>query len=187
MKKRYLSVATILLVAASLGLNSCIGSFSLTKKVISWNQQVGNKFVNELVFFAFWILPVYEVTSLADMLVINSIEFWSGTNPITASTKTIETEHGRYLVDCDGTGYTITHEPTGQTTRLNFDMPTQTWSVEVGGEDIPFMTYIDSNTVKMLSPEGGMQTVCLDAESVMAYQEEVQNVMGHQYASLMMR
>ena len=37
-----------------------------------------SKFVNELVFFAFWILPVYEVSGLADLLVLNSIEFWSG-------------------------------------------------------------------------------------------------------------
>lgn len=51
--------------------------FSLTNKLLTWNRQVGSKFVNELVFFALWILPVYEVSGLADLLVLNSIEFWA--------------------------------------------------------------------------------------------------------------
>ncbi len=108
MKKKYLSVAVILTVAASLVSTSCIGSFSLTNKLLSWNQTVGNKFVNELVFFAFWILPVYEVSGLADLLVLNSIEFWSGENPVAKGKKVIEGNDGRYLVECDGKGYTIT-------------------------------------------------------------------------------
>ena len=77
MKKRIFSVCAIL-VAGSLMFSSCIGSFGLSNKVLTWNQQVGSKFVNELVFIGFWILPVYEISLLADLLVINSIEFWSG-------------------------------------------------------------------------------------------------------------
>ncbi|MDE6279855.1 MAG: DUF3332 domain-containing protein, partial [Paramuribaculum sp.] len=85
MKKKILNVAVITLLCGSmLPLSSCIGSFSLTNKLLSWNRQVDNKFVNELVFFAFWILPVYEVAGAADLLVLNSIEFWSGSNPMEA-------------------------------------------------------------------------------------------------------
>ena len=114
MKKYKIAVGAILIAGASLTFSSCIGSFSLTNKMLAWNRSIGNKFVNELVFFCFWILPVYEVTALADVLVINSIEFWSGSNPLSASTKAVDTEQGRYLIDCDGKGYTITFEPTGQ-------------------------------------------------------------------------
>lgn len=173
MKKFYLTVATVLMVGASLTFSSCIGSFGLTNRVLSWNNQVGSKFVNELVFFAFWVLPVYEVTSLADLLVLNSIEFWSGSNPLSASTKTIDTEQGRYLVDCDGKGYTITFEPTGQQTRLDFCEETQTWSVNVGGEQYPFMTMLDDSHVRMITPEGDFRTVTLDSRGVMAYGEMV--------------
>lgn len=173
MKKHYLTVATLLLVGSSLTLSSCIGSFALTDKVLDWNNQIGSKFVNELVFFAFWVLPVYEVTSLADMLVLNSIEFWSGNNPLTASTKVIDTEHGRYLVDCDGKGYTITHELTGEQTRLNFDEPTQTWSVNFDGTDYPFMTMVDDTRVKMITPSGEFRSVSLTQEDVTAYAVEV--------------
>ena len=50
------------MLAGSFLFSSCIGSFALSNKVLSWNQQIGNKFVNEIVFFGFWILPVYEIT-----------------------------------------------------------------------------------------------------------------------------
>ena len=43
-------------------------------------------------FIAFWIVPVYEISALADVLVINSIEFWSGSNPVAdvGNVKTID-------------------------------------------------------------------------------------------------
>lgn len=169
MKKYCLTAGIALTLACSLSLSSCIGSFALTNKVLSWNNQVGNKFVNELVFFAFWILPVYEVTGIADLLVINSIEFWSGNNPLTASTKTVNTEHGRYLIDCDGKGYTVTYAATGDKMRLNFDEEDQTWSYNLDGKDVPFMTFIDADHVKMIAPDGTMTPVELSETGVLAY------------------
>ena len=95
MKKTRLTVAIVCALMGSMMLPSCIGSFTLTNKLLSWNNQVGSKFVNELVFFAFWILPVYEVSALADVLVLNSIEFWSGSNPVAAgTTRTIQGNDG---------------------------------------------------------------------------------------------
>lgn len=173
MKKRYLSVALICAVAGSLTLNSCIGSFSLTNSVIDWNHQVGNKFVNELVFFAFWVLPVYEVTALADLLVLNSIEFWSGRNPMTASVKQIDTDQGRYLVKCDGKGYDVIHEASGKSMRLDFDVEEQTWSVVDDGKSYPFMTFVDDNHVRMIQPDGDFRLVDLTEQGVMAYSQAV--------------
>ena len=80
MKKNKLNMAMALTLAATLCFSSCIGSFSLTNKVLSWNEGVGNKFVNELVFIAFHIIPVYELTVAADVIILNSIEFWTGNN-----------------------------------------------------------------------------------------------------------
>ncbi len=70
------------LVVASVLFNSCIGSFGLTTKLYSWNNSIGGKWANEAVFFAFLIIPVYEVTLFIDYLILNSIEFWSGSNPV---------------------------------------------------------------------------------------------------------
>ena len=173
MKKFYLTVAVVIALCGSMTLSSSIGSFALTNRVLSWNNQIGNKFVNELVFFAFWVLPVYEVTSVADLLVLNSIEFWSGSNPMTASVKAIDTEQGRYLVACDGKGYDVTFEPTGTTYRLDFNTDNQTWSLIYDDQTYPLMTMIDDNHVKMIAPDGSMREVSLEQGDVMAYAEMV--------------
>ena len=79
---------TRFLVAISLTLiimlqSSCIGSFELTKNLYHWNTtEVGGKWGQELVFAAFIIIPVYSVALIADGLVLNTIEFWSGENPL---------------------------------------------------------------------------------------------------------
>lgn len=182
MKKFKLSVAALCVAGSSLLFSSCIGSFNLTHSVLQWNRQVGSKAVNELVFVAFWILPVYEVTALADLLVLNSIEFWSGSNPVSASTKVIDTEQGRYLVACDGKGYTVTHEATGREMRLDFEEETQTWSFVQNGESYPFLTFIDDTHVKMITPEGDFRAVELSEAGVMAYTELVSSSCGAQMA-----
>lgn len=171
MKKRYLTMAVSATLASSLLFSSCIGSFSLTGKLLDWNKQVGDKFVNELVFFAFWILPVYEVSALADLLVLNSIEFWSGSNPVAKGKKVIDGQDGRYLVDCDGKGYTITSENDGSIVRLDFDVDEQTWSVTApDGETYPLMTFVDDTHVALPTPDGSMTTVELSRAGVFAYQ-----------------
>lgn len=171
MKKKIIPVALVLTLSGSMLFTSCIGKFALTNKVLTWNKTVGNKFVNELVFVAFCILPVYEVTALADLLVINSIEFWSGDNPVACGTKKIETEHGTYLVKCDGKGYDIIDQTSGETVRLDFIEDENTWAINIDGEQIPFMTFVDDNHVKMITPSGDFRTIELNNAGVMAYQQ----------------
>ena len=52
MKKTKLRIVTAL-VGGSLLFSSCIGSFGLWSNLKDWNQGIGNKFVNEVVFLAF--------------------------------------------------------------------------------------------------------------------------------------
>lgn len=173
MKRTYLSVALICTLGLSLLTSSCIGSFSLTNKLLSWNRGVSNKFVNELIFFAFWILPVYEVSALADVLVLNSIEFWSGNNPVAVGRSVIDGQDGRYLVDCDGNGYTITSETDGSVVRLDFNEDEQSWSATVNGETTKLFSFVDENTVSIISADGEYHNVNLDARGVMAYSNEI--------------
>lgn len=174
MKKTKIAIYALLLAGCSLTLSSCLGSFSMTNRVTAWNKQVGHKFVNELVFVGLCVMQVYSVTLLADMFVLNSIEFWSGTNPMdAASVKVVDTEHGRYLIACDGKGYSITHQTTGEKTRLEFIEETDTWAVlDDNGELIPFMTFVDQNHVKMIKPDGDFKLVELSEQGVMAYAYE---------------
>lgn len=171
MKRRYFLVGMVLALAGSMLTTSCIGSFALTNKILSWNHSVGNKFVNELVFIAFWIVPVYEVSALADVLVINSIEFWSGSNPMAKGEKVIEGENGRYMVNCDGKGYTIKSEADGSVVRLDFDEADRSWSVNVNDESYKLMTFIDDSHVALPTPDGGMTIVELSQQGVFAYEQ----------------
>lgn len=105
MKKKSFTLLVVAAICSSMMFSSCIGSFGLTNKLLSWNKSVGlgsmgSKFASEAVFFLFWVLPVYEVSIFLDAIIINSIEFWSGSNPVAdTGTKTIETENGIYTVE----------------------------------------------------------------------------------------
>lgn len=167
MKKIVLTAALAAFLCSSM--TSCMGKFALTRNLYAWNAQVSNKFVNEIVFVAFWILPVYEVCAVADLLVLNSIEFWSGDNPMTASVKTIDTDHGRYLVECDGKGYNVTLESTGEKFRLDFAQDSQTWSLQTNGQEYPLMTFIDDTHVAVPLQDGVWQTIEISEEGLMAY------------------
>lgn len=167
MKKIIMSVALAALLCSSM--SSCMGKFALTRNLYAWNEQISNKFINELVFFAFWILPVYEVCGLADLLVLNSIEFWSGDNPMTASTKVIDTDNGRYIVKCDGKGYDVILENTGEKYRLDFAEESQTWSLEYNGKEYPLLTFVDSNHVSLPATNNSWHTVEISPSGVMAY------------------
>lgn len=172
MKKKYLSVALVLVLASSIISTSCIGSFKMTHNILGWNNNVGSKFVNELVFFAFWVLPVYEVALLADVIVINSIEFWSGSNPIAQGSSIIEGNDGKYLVECDSKGYTITSlNNQKDVVRFDFDANEQTWSLSVDDKSYPLMTFVDDNHVKMIMPDGSMQLVEKSHAGLLAYQK----------------
>lgn len=172
MRKILLPVCVVAL-ASSMLFTSCIGSFKLTNKVLSWNHQIGNKFVNGLVFVGLWILPVYEISAIADALIINSIEFWSGTNPIEAGTKTVTSDNERYLVAWDNTGYKITNETTGEETRFNFDADTNSWALATPEGDITILTFIDDTHVKVPTLDGSSTIVELSDNGVLAYKDLV--------------
>ena len=72
-----------LLCASVLVLSGCHGSYGLTKKLLRWNGTLGNKWLNSCVHFLLWVVPVYEVSiGLVDFLVLNTVEFWTGSNPL---------------------------------------------------------------------------------------------------------
>lgn len=74
----------VLMLVATMAVMSvgCYGSFNLTKKVYNWNGSLGNKWVVELVFLACYVVPVYSIAGFIDVVILNSIEFWTGSNPV---------------------------------------------------------------------------------------------------------
>lgn len=82
MKKFFAVLLSVTILMGTVSFSGCIGSFNLTKKVYNWNQSVGDKWVNELVFLVFLVVPVYEISLFIDGIILNLIEFWSGNNPV---------------------------------------------------------------------------------------------------------
>jgi hypothetical protein len=86
MRKKIAPIA--LGLALALGTQGCYGRFQLVRNLYKWNGSVGNKFVNEAVFLVLNIVPVYGFASFVDAVVLNTVEFWTGSNPVTAKVLT---------------------------------------------------------------------------------------------------
>lgn len=174
MKKNYFTLLAVML-SGSLLFSSCIGSFGLFNRLNSWNQSVGTKFVNELVFLAFNIIPVYGVAYLADVLVINSIEFWSGSNPMAnvGDVKKVKGENGNYLVKTLENGYSITKEGETASMDLIYNKEANTWNVVADGESAELIKMNNDGTADLFLPNGEKMNVTLDAQGMIAARQAV--------------
>ncbi len=71
------------LVALGMLVSGCYGPFHLTRRVWKFNGEVSdNKWVVELVYLVCTAIPVYGIATLADAVIFNSVEFWTGENPL---------------------------------------------------------------------------------------------------------
>ena len=170
MRKSKFSIAFEFLLGGSIVFSSCIGSFGLHSRLVNWNQNVGNKFVNELVYLAFNIIPVYGVCYMADALVINSIEFWSGTNPLAnvGNIQKVKGENGNYYVKTTENGYNITKEGETASMDLLFDQENQTWNVAAEGQSAPLLKMNGYGTATLFMQDGSTIDVTLDEQGKLA-------------------
>src|SRR5580692_433125 len=76
-------VASIVIIAFFT--TGCTGSFNLTRKVYNWHRSQSDKWADELCFLLVALIPVYSLATFADAIVFNSIEFWTGKNPVEMS------------------------------------------------------------------------------------------------------
>lgn len=175
MKKSKMSIAFAMILGGSIMFSSCVGSFSLFNKLSSWNQNVSDKYVNEVVFLALHIVPVYEVCYMADALVINSIEFWTGSNPVAkvGDVKKVKGENGDYTVETLKNGYSISKD--GKNMKLLFNEESQTWNVVSEGVSKELMKMKKDGTVQLYLPNGGSMNVTLDAKGLVAARQATMN------------
>lgn len=92
--------ALLIGVFLPLAATSCFGSFQLTRKVYEFNRTISyDKWIRWITFLVFVVVPVYGFASLVDAVFANSVEFWTGNNPITASageTRTVQAPDGSW-------------------------------------------------------------------------------------------
>lgn len=155
------------LLSCSIMCSSCIGSFKLWNGLLEWNKSLGNKFVNELVFIALNIVPVYGIASFADILVLNTIEFWTGSNPVASNeVKEVKGENGNYLVQSNENGYTITNKADNQSMDLVYNKDTKTWSAVTDNESVELIQMNDNGTATINMQNGTSMTVVPDMQGV---------------------
>lgn len=83
MKRASRLLAVMCVALFSVQVSGCFGKFALTRAIWDFNNNVSpNKFIKWLVFLVLVVVPVYGIGALVDSLVINSIEFWTGSNPV---------------------------------------------------------------------------------------------------------
>ena len=156
-----------LLLAATIMFSSCIGSFQLTNKIKDWNSNIGNKFVNELIFIACHIVPVYQISIFVDAVVLNSIEFWTGKQALAnaGEKKIVKNSEGKNVeITAMENGYNLTDGVSSM--NLVFDEETQIWSAEYNNQTTQLMKFVDDNNAQLFLLNGDVMDVTLDAQGV---------------------
>ncbi|GLB48406.1 membrane protein [Neptunitalea sp. Y10] len=141
------------MLAGSVLCTSCLGSYSAFNGLREWNSGVSDsKFVNNLLFWGLWIVPVYELFILGDTIIFNTIEFWSGSNPVAMEEGEVETQivrHEGNKIKMTATQNKLVVEvlkgpKKGSRLDMVYNPETQTWSaVKPNGEVIELASYKD--------------------------------------------
>ena len=169
MKKLYLKVAVILLAGSCL-FSSCIGSFSLFNKYAAWQRDMtDNKFVNAIV--GFLLMPIAGTISLAvDWLVLNTIEFWSGDNPMASNvgkTQKVMGQDGRiYVVKTLKNGYEVT-APDGIVTLFTYNKTENSWSMSQNGQTREIFRFTEDGKSIRMDVNGQAREFTLNEQGVM--------------------
>jgi hypothetical protein len=112
------SVTMLALGSLLIAQTGCFGEFALTRKAYNWHDGVSNnKFVKSLLL---WIPMAfaYTITAFIDAVILNLIEFWSGSNPVSMN----ESDYEMQMATIKGIDYKIeATKDTFTTTQLNGD------------------------------------------------------------------
>ena len=138
MKKAMLA----LLCAGMIVLSGCYGSYG----AFHWLHKAiggisGNKWLNSIVHFFLLIFPVYGICLfLVDGLVLNTVEFWTGSNPLAAG-------DSYYEKDAQGNSVAAVKNEDG-TLSVQF--------TSAKGETANLTLQRDENVVRALDAEGNL-------------------------------
>lgn len=178
MKKINLSVAAVLM-AGTMMCSSCVGSFSLFNKYCKWQTSMtSNKFVNGIVGII--LLPFAGgITYVVDAIVLNTIEFWSGSNPLADSTTTVKGQDGRYYaVKTTRQGYEV-KAPDGMVTYFLHDEATDSWSMKQNGVVKEIFRFNADGTIQANLQNGETITVTNDEAGLNTVRAEVMGTINY--------
>jgi hypothetical protein len=92
---RRLLAGFVLVAFVPMSTSGCFGDFRLVKKTYNFNKNVDNdKWIQWFVFLVLSVIPIYGLATLIDVIIANSVEFWTGENPIMADAGTTRVVRG---------------------------------------------------------------------------------------------
>lgn len=141
---------------------NCYGGYVLTRKAHNWNGTLGDKWVKSIVNVLF--IFVYPVTGFIDFFILNTLEFWSGSNPLAMKDGEVETQ----IVHNDGKEYHITATKNqfevrevaagklGNPVYLTFSADESAWYMKANGKSLKVSEAINlaEGQVKLFHPDG---------------------------------
>ena len=171
MKKFSLKVA-VLLLSGSVLFSSCIGSFALFNKYEKWQCNMTSvKIVNGIVGLI--LQPIVGTVCLTvDALVLNTIEFWSGNNPLAMNTVVEGKDGNLYTIKSTKKGYEVTDQ-NGAKTLFTHDAKNDSWSVSQNGKTVKMFQYNTDGTIEANLPSGKTITVTNDEAGLNQVKEAV--------------
>lgn len=115
MKKSILRLMVLVIFATSL--QGCYGKFALTRKLYALNGEINEKHLRSA--FTWVLIFPCGILGLVDFAVFNTIEFWSGNNPLAEGEKDFRYANGadRYDIHARKSGDKVTYD----ITHYNFD------------------------------------------------------------------
>lgn len=141
---------------------NCYGGFVATRKIYAWNGGLGNKWVRTIVMWIFLIIPVYPVAALVDFVVLNTLEFWTGSNPLAmkegeSETQLVELRGKKYLVTASKNQFAIREVgKDGDPVLLQFEPSEAAWYLRANGHSIKISEAEDlaAGEVRLFHPDG---------------------------------
>ena len=130
-----------LLCAGMIVLSGCYGKNACFNKLHNWNGTLGDKWINSIVHFFLSIFGIYFIClNLIDGLVLNTIEFWTGSNPLAGG-------DSYYEKDAQGNSIAAVKNDDGT---MTVQMTT------AAGESATLTLQRDENVIRALDAQGNM-------------------------------
>ena len=174
MKKVKILAATVI---AALIMNSCIGSFKLTSSLYKWNLSIGSKFANEVVFLV--AFPVYPICALGDILIMNTIEFWSDDDVFALK------NGDEKQMEFNGTFYTLSKkrnlvkiEQTDNKevyAELSYDRAKKSWHLKNDNSNEEMIKFLNNSKIKVNLPNKEKQIFDLNEQGIAELNTEIDN------------
>ena len=170
--RKYKSILALVIATTLLSqLQGCYGNFAMTRKLYQFNGTIKDKYLRSLATFVMVACQVYTVVGVLDFAVFNTVQFWTGTNPVALKPGEKETQ----MVEWKGKTYQLIATQNcleikpmngnlqGPSVYLKYAVEKKTWSAETTTSKQKLIEILDTSgqVANLIYPDGHKETVTL--------------------------